>query len=172
MQTDLEATASTLMPNLLGGEYYCTFLAKHPSDTKFSNNCSRWWPDRYRYSKDSVTNDIKFGDRILFRPNVTPNPKKFIQWVDSIDLSLSSCCLIGPFNFEPVDKLNRTHNKVQFSLWHQLSEICHDENILPPTGGGQRRFNPGLDSIPKITKKRKRVSVKGETMRSRNTHLS
>jgi len=89
VQMDLEATASIVKPTLCEGEYYCTFLAKHPSNTKLSDDCSRWWPNWYRYSRDSVTDDIVFGDLILFHPNITPNHTKFIQWGNTV--GLTSC---------------------------------------------------------------------------------
>ena len=125
VQADLEATASIITSTTCTGEYYCTFLAKHPSDTKLSDDCSRWWPDWYRYSRDSITNDIVFGDRTLFLPNITPSHKKFIQWGDTVSLSSHDCCLLVRFNFMPIDESNHTRNKVQFSWWHRLTEMCH-----------------------------------------------
>jgi len=84
VQAEIEATVSDIIPDLVKGEYYCTFLAKHPSDVKNSNNCSCYWPDWYCYLRDSVSNNIVFVDRVLFRPNITPDHNKYIQWVNRV----------------------------------------------------------------------------------------
>ena len=54
--------------------------------------------------------DIVFGDRILFRPNIAPSPRKFIQRSDSVDFSSCDWHLLGLFDFEPVD-LTKSHVK-------------------------------------------------------------
>ena len=74
----IDASASLHRDYVTSGVYYCSFLAKHPGDIRLSDEHSRWWSDWYRYSKDSVTNDIIFGMRILFRPSMLPDSTKFI----------------------------------------------------------------------------------------------
>ena len=70
VQVNLTATATLHTSHHENGHYYCEFLAKHPEDSDKSDADSRWWPDWYRYSYDSVSNDIVFGDRMLFWPNM------------------------------------------------------------------------------------------------------
>ena len=86
VQADTGATTSDLMSDLVEVEYYCTFLAKHPSDAKSSNNYSRYWPNWYCYLRDSVSDEIVFGDRVLFCPNTTPDHKRYLQWGDTVQL--------------------------------------------------------------------------------------
>jgi len=77
VQANVESATSDLMSDLVEGEYYCTFLAKHPSDAKSSDDCSRYWPNWYRYSRDSLSDEIVFGYRILFFPNTMPNHNRY-----------------------------------------------------------------------------------------------
>ena len=42
------------------GSYYYSFLFYCPSDSKKSDDTSRWWPDWYRFTRDSITNYIIF----------------------------------------------------------------------------------------------------------------
>jgi len=116
VKADLEDTASDLMTDLVEGEYYCTFLAKHPSDAKNSDDCSPYWPDWYCYLRYLVSDDIVIGDRVLFFPNIATDHKKYIQWGDRIQLAEGGCLLLGPFNFESVNKSNRTRNKIPLSI--------------------------------------------------------
>ena len=111
VQICMEATIEIEPQYLDSGKYYANFLAKHPGDTNFSDEESRWWPDWYRYSRDS-SGDIVFGDRILFRPGIFPNSSKYIQWADTVDLSDPAVFLSGPFDFEPITSSNRTRSKV------------------------------------------------------------
>ena len=78
VKVDLEASEQSCAAFASTSLYYCLFLAKHPADMNKSNEYSIWWPDWYKYSRDSVTDDIIFGDRILFRPSVNPDPGKYI----------------------------------------------------------------------------------------------
>ena len=79
VQVDLDASKSICSTYIKDLSYYCHFLAKHPNDKNKSDEYSRWWPDWYKYSRDSITSDIVFGDRILFRPSQQPNADKYIQ---------------------------------------------------------------------------------------------
>jgi len=103
-----------------------------------------------------VSDDIVFGDRVLFCPNIAPDHKKYIQWGVRVQLVDGSCLLIGPFNFESVKKSNRIRNIVPCSLWRQLVEICRRQNILHPIVGGWRQLRPASHKIPESDNKRKR----------------
>ena len=66
VQVDIYASASLRQEYVTAGVYHCSFLAKHSGDKKLSDELSRWWPDWYRFSRDSISNDIVFGSRMLF----------------------------------------------------------------------------------------------------------
>lgn len=103
---------------------------------KLSDEFSRWWPaDWYRYSHDSMTNSIIFGDRVLFRPSISPDSTKYIRWRDEIKLGDDDVILSGPFNFEKMSSTNRTRSKLAGVEWSNLHGICSSEGLLPPTTG-------------------------------------
>jgi len=157
IQICLDAT-SELEPNYLAtSRYYAYFLAKHKDDATLSDEHSRWWPDWYRYTTDSVSGNIIFGDRILFRPNISPDPSEYIQWADTVSLAESSTLLVGPFDFEEISQTNRTRCKVHQTYWKRAVEICTDKNIIPPTLGSPLRFNaqPHTTTQTKGTKRRR-----------------
>ena len=135
VKIDLEASARSCAAFATTRVYYCLFLAKHPADMDKSDEYSRWWPDWYKYSRDSVTDDIIFGDRMLFRPSINPDPDKYIQWADSIEFDKPNTILAGPFNFEAMSSSNRTWSKVAGEVWRNLCNTCALEGILPPTTG-------------------------------------
>jgi len=135
VQIDLDASESFDTNYRVSGCYYCHFLAKHLSDISKCDDSGRWWPDWYCYSRDSVSNDIVFGDRILFCPNITPYHRKYIQWGDSVCLLDKECFMTGPFDFEPLSPHNRTRCKVASNLWLELAAICSQYGILLPTLG-------------------------------------
>ena len=62
--------------------YYWILLAKHPGDENMSNEFSRWYLDWHRYFRDSASNDIISGDMIIFRPSISPDDTKYVQWYD------------------------------------------------------------------------------------------
>lgn len=68
IQVDMDASLSLRPDYISEGIYYYSLLAKHVSDKKLSDEYSRWWPDWYRYSRNSVTNAILFSDRVIFHP--------------------------------------------------------------------------------------------------------
>ena len=100
-----------------------------------SDEYSRWQSDWYNYSRDSVTDDIIFGDRILFRSSVNLDPAKYIQWADIIDFAKPNTVLAGPFNSETITSSNCTQNKVAGGDWRNLCNTCALESLLPPTTG-------------------------------------
>jgi len=134
IQIDLASSVSSHSDYAVRSLYYCVFLAKHPGDSRLSDEFSRWRPDWYRYSRDSVSNDIVFGDIILFYPNVTPDSSKYIKWADEITLRPASNILVGPFDFERISSANRTRNKIDGGgHWRTLHDVCSSKGILPPT---------------------------------------
>ena len=44
--------------------YYCDFIAKHRPNVGISDSMSQWWPNWYRYSRDSIYGDLVFGFHI------------------------------------------------------------------------------------------------------------
>ena len=138
--------------------YYCDFLAKHKDNVGRSDELSRWWPDWYRYTKNTLTGDIIFGVRILLRLNITPDHTKYIQWYDTLNLINNDTLLHGPFDFFPVSSNNCSRNIIASTNWLQLGEACARLSILPPTIGPPKRFNPSLSIRNRRTSKRKRNS--------------
>ena len=153
VQIDLQATEELNSAWKTNGKYFCVFLARHPDDKNKSDEFARWWPDWYRYSRCKTTQDIIYGDRVLFRPTVTPSSEKYIQWATEVNLSVHSTFLQGPFNFEAINALNRTRNKVERDYWANLRLVCNELAILPPTLGSSHIKAP---KIAITAKKRKR----------------
>ena len=137
VQVNIEDTQELNADYIKNGIYYCCFLAKHPSDTGKSDEFSRWWPDWYEYHRCKQTDDIVFGDRILFAPNRKPDGDKYIQWAEEVDLISDQHRLIGPFDFEAISAANRTRYKVEGKVWRKCFDICLSLNITPPTTGSQ-----------------------------------
>ena len=81
------------------GDYYVTFLSRHTSDLHLCDDNSRWWPIWYEYVLDKDNIPV-YESRILLGPNRKPNLKKFILWIDSVQLIDSSCYIHGSFNFD------------------------------------------------------------------------
>jgi len=131
------------------------FLAKNPSDKSKSDDASRWWPDWYQYSRDSISNDIVFGTRILIQPNVNPDASKFIQWADTVDLHSDGSAILAPFDFESISPSNWTRNLVPLNIWMSLFKICTSQGILPPTISKLLRFWPNPNLLGDIGHKRK-----------------
>jgi hypothetical protein len=129
--------------------YFCMFLARHPADKSKSDEFARWWPDWYRYSQCETTQQIMYGDRVLFRPSVIPNSEKIIQWATELALIEPSVRLSGPFNFESINENNRTRNKVDNEHWMELHGICSKLAILPPTSGSSNTHAPASTKTQK-----------------------
>ena len=136
------------------GKLWCVFFARHPNDKKKSDAFSRWWPEWHRYHRCPSTNDIIFGPRILIRPNITPCSSRFIQWAELLPICCdSSHALLGPFDFTPINPLNRTRNIVPESSWLHLAELCYHLGLQPPTLGP---ISSHLPPLPSSSTKRKK----------------
>ena len=85
-----------------------------------------------------------FGKRVLIRPSVTPDPSKFVLWATALNLTSNSTYLHGPFNFQPLDNTNRTHNKIHQKDWKVLHDTCTKFLLNPPTLGPNNRNTPNL----------------------------
>jgi len=140
VQVDAESTAEVNQDYQNNGKVWCVFLAKHPNDMRKSDEFSRWWPDWYEYKVCDKTRQLIFGDRILFRPNVTPSSSKFVQWASLITLfgEDHNSSLVGPFNFEKVEiHTNMLRQKVALTHWNELVTQCESFGLTPPTLGAQ-----------------------------------
>ena len=142
IQVDMDATLEANPRVRTTGIYYCTFLARHPNDKTKNDEYSRFWPDWYEYTKHKITGIIQYGKRILFPPHQTPNPDKYIQWADEIDLHTNDNVLLGPFNFEPISPANRTRYKVHHNHWDLCYQQCIEQNITPPSISSQVHQQP------------------------------
>ena len=153
VQIDLDLTLTNDTSFVTSGIYVCSFLARHPNDLTKNDERSRWWPDWYSYKRQN-DNTIIYGQRVLFRPNTTPNPAKYILWATPLSLiDHNNHYLLGPFDFRDLSNVYRTHNTVDPTLWSQLHKICLNNNIQPPTIGNQTSHKP---IIKKKTSKRKK----------------
>lgn len=67
----LEASV-TMDADLTSSEmFYCDFLYKYRVDCERSNKLSWWWFNWYNYTRESTSNNIIFGTRVLFHPSIT-----------------------------------------------------------------------------------------------------
>ena len=66
VKVGLEVSGRFYFKYILSKLDYCLFLAKHPTDKSKSEKYSRWWPDWYMFSRDSITKSLVFGDKIFF----------------------------------------------------------------------------------------------------------
>jgi len=114
------------------GQYFCVFLTRHPTDKDKNDEFAQWWPDWYRYKTCKQSQEIIYGDCVLFQPSVIPNSTKYIQWAEEIDLTQTAVRLLGPFNFESISSTNRTRNKVHRDYWSTLSDICNEITLQDP----------------------------------------
>ena len=135
IQIDMENSA-TLQPDYaIASLYYCAFLAKHFNNKSLSDEFSCWWPDWYKYSRDTLSNGVVYGDMVLFRPNMTPRSPTYIQWANTVTLRPTSNVLLGLFNFEAISSSSQTRNNIAGIHWRELHDICTKCGILPPTTG-------------------------------------
>ena len=80
------------------GDYYVTFISRHPNDNKLYDDKARWWPLWHEYKNDK--NDVPiYGARMLFGPKRKSDSNKYILWTDSVHLTNPSCYLDGKFLF-------------------------------------------------------------------------
>ena len=113
---DLEATLEMNRTDI--DSYYCVFLAEHPNGAKKSDEFSRFWPEWYKYTRDSKTNKILYGDRYLIRPNQFPDKDKFIQWTDMISLCPDrSQYIIGLFEFNKAKGSSRLLEAIIWGIY-------------------------------------------------------
>ena len=84
-----------------------------------SDELSLFWPEWHKYTHCPKTKQKIHGDRILIRTNHNPDKEKFIQWSDNLLLlgrSPDSKLIIGPFDFENIDKFNRERRVTLITL--------------------------------------------------------
>ena len=112
------------------------FLARHPNDKNRSDEYCRWWPDWYKYSRCSISDDIIYGQRTLIKPNTIPCSTRFIQWATLLPIyGKDSVSLVGPFDFESLTSANRVRQRIHHSNWALLMEACTLFSISPPSLG-------------------------------------
>ena len=158
IQIDMDSTKSLNANFVDNGQYFGSFLAKHPNDSKKSDEFSRWWPDWYEYTTCAKTGIIIYGDRILFRPGQLPDSEKYVQWAQEVNLTdTRDNFLAGPFEFSAINEQQRTRNIVDGLQWQQLLELCNTWKLTPPTLGSQNRINNSGKIQKKNTKKRKKI---------------
>ena len=154
----MESTKCLNAEFAVNGQYYGSFLAKHPNDSKKSDEFSRWWPDWYEYTTCPTTGTVIYGDRILFRPGQTPNSEKYVQWATDVNLTdTKENYLAGPFEFSAINAQQRTRNIVDGGQWQLLLELCNTWRLTPPTLGSQNHANNSGKNHKKNTKKRKEM---------------
>ena len=133
---------------------------------KKSDEFSRFWPDWYKYTRCSKTDQILFGDRYLFRPNHTPTKTKFIRWSDNIPLcATTSQLILRPFDFEKVDAFNRTRQKVMAKQWKILYDECVKNGMVPPTFGNNSTQLPPVHYTSYQKRKLDSISAVGSSPR-------
>ena len=135
VKVDIDTSTSLRQDYATAGVYYSFFLEKHPGNIKLSDEHSRWWPDWYKYSRNSVTNDIVFGTRMLFGPSMLLDSTKYIRWSDELLLVSSNKILLGPFDFENISPMNRTRSKLSLANWRILYSGCKTRGLIPLTIG-------------------------------------
>jgi hypothetical protein len=114
------------------GNYFCTFLQKHPKDNKLPDNKSRWWPE-WRELLWENDESYDFGDRILFGPTQKPDLTLFGKFGTEVNFNDPKALLVGPFNF-----LARSPSRTGFSFisdahWKTLANACKINFLAPPT---------------------------------------
>lgn len=124
------------------GDYYVTFISRHPDDSHLCNQTARWWPLWHEYKKN-VNNVPLYGARMLFGPKRKQDLRKYILWTDS------SCYLHGSFNFDSHSDVITGKQHIVLTNWRFLLTICHSFSIVPP-------ILSILTAIKGSTKKRKR----------------
>ena len=116
-------------------QWYLVQISLEPSDQAWptfdaadrdkSHEYSRWWQNWYEYSRDSITNDISFGDRIIFRSSINPDTTKYIQQADSIDFNTPNTILADPLNFKEISSLITLAINLQEKIGENLVIHAH-----------------------------------------------
>jgi hypothetical protein len=122
--------------HLVTGLYYCHFLFRHPSDKAFADHSARWWPEWHEYTT-AADGIIDFGSRVLFPPNRSPNPLKYIAWADTVPLTHPDVFISGPFDFatpssNPPGRTPSFRQYIPVAQWSSLAESCLLRGIIPP----------------------------------------
>jgi hypothetical protein len=136
VQVDLPQSLSASPAYASDGLYYCHFLGTHPDDTSLPDPARRWWLLWHRFTT-TASDDIEFGDRVLFNPNTTPNPASYIAWADVLPLLDPSVSLLGPLSFadptsNPPGRTSSFRQMLPLSSWASLTTLCIARGILPP----------------------------------------
>jgi len=136
VQVDLPQSLSASPDCASDGRYYCHFFGHHPDDTSLPDPTRRWWLLWHRFTT-TASDNIKFGERVLFNPATTPNPASYIAWADVIPLLDPSVCLLGPLSFaepssNPPGRTSSFRQLLPFHLWESLTTLCVSRGILPP----------------------------------------
>lgn len=154
VQVDLESTKITNPNFLIDHKYWCIFQAKHTGDNKKSDECSRWWPEWWRYHHDSETRVLVYDYRVEVRPDRIMSARTHVQWATLLTLhGDDNCVLLGPFNFELCDGMNRIRRKLPTSTIETLHSTCIEQSLLPPTLRSQSMSKP----LPTSSRKRRRA---------------
>ena len=136
VQVDIQSTCEVNPDYATNNLYWCVFLARHPDDKNRSDEYCRWWPDWYKYSRCSISDDIIYGQRTLIKPNTIPCSTRFIQWATLLPIhGKDSVSLVGPFDFESLTSANRVRQRIHHSNWALLMEACTLFSISPPSLG-------------------------------------
>jgi hypothetical protein len=136
IQIDIPQSLSASPAYASDGRYYCHFLGCHPNDTSLPDPPSRWWLLWHRFTT-TTSDDIEFGDRVLFNPTTTPHPASYIAWADVLPLLDPTVCLLGPFSFtepssNPPGRTSSFRQLIPFPLWASLTALCLTRGIIPP----------------------------------------
>ena len=114
------------------GDYYVTFLARHPDDKHVCDNRAQWWPEWHKYQLDD-SNVPVYGARMLFSPKRKPNLTKFMLWSDYVNLTDPKYFIHGPFHFDAHDDIIQPSQNVALTHWELLFSCCDQSSIVFPT---------------------------------------
>ena len=114
------------------GNYFCTFLHKHPKDSSVADNKARWWPEWRELLWDDE-NNYEFGDRILFGPAQKPDPTLFGKFGTAINFNLPGTVLVGPFSFLKKSPSRAGRCFISDMHWKLLNDACQHNSLTPPT---------------------------------------
>ena len=113
------------------GDYHVTFLSRHTSGLHLCDDNSRWWPLWYEYVLDKDNIPV-YESRILLGPNRKPNLKKYILWIDSVQLIDSSCYIHGSFNFDSRSDIIKPNQHIKLCHWEFFLTFCSTFSIILP----------------------------------------
>ena len=99
VQINYDKTALLKINPETTSDYHLIFLARHPDDTHLCDDKARWRPEWHEYKLDS-DKVLVYGVRVLFLPKRKADPKKYMLWSDSVNLTDSNYFIYGPFNYD------------------------------------------------------------------------